>query len=150
MAKYDDTEYQEQVAFFKWLKLAYPNHYPVITASSGGGYRAISTAVRLKASGVKAGVPDIFLPIQRFSDFINYPGLYIEMKCGAAPGKPIGVLSKVQIDYIKRLIANGYAVYVCNDWVSASTIVKFYLDKPKTFYFHQMNDVVKNALGVNN
>ena len=70
-------EYQEQCAFFEWLKIKYPKAYEVSTASAAGEIRcSIQKGVRLKKMGVKAGWPDIFIawPTKR------YVGFFIEMK----------------------------------------------------------------------
>ena len=44
----------------------------------GGGKRDAKTATILKRQGVKAGVPDLHLPVARG----GYHGLYIELKVG--------------------------------------------------------------------
>lgn len=72
------TESVEQQCLFRWaafqsgkypeLKLLY--HVP------NGGSRKKSEAGRFKAEGVKAGVPDLCLPVARG----GYHGLYIELK----------------------------------------------------------------------
>ena len=56
----------------------------------------------LKAMGLRAGVPDLFLAIARG----GYHGLYVEVK------GPKGRLSKVQRDYHVKLIEKGYCVRV--------------------------------------
>lgn len=73
-------EAREQEALFRWadfaagtmpeLKLLY--HIP------NGGSRNKAEAANLKRQGVKAGVPDLFLPVPRG----GYHGLYIELKFG--------------------------------------------------------------------
>jgi hypothetical protein len=55
--------------------------YPALRmlhAIPNGGHRHKATAARLKAAGVKAGVPDICLPVARG----DWHGLYIELKVG--------------------------------------------------------------------
>jgi hypothetical protein len=66
----------EQTALFSWAtwqEQLYPDlkwmyHVP------NGGHRNKATAARLKAAGVKAGVPDVVLPAPKGI----YHGLYIE------------------------------------------------------------------------
>ena len=75
-----DDESGHQEALFEWAayhmdcmpELEYMHHIP------NGGKRDKRTAVALKRQGVKAGVPDICLPVARN----GYHGLYIELKAG--------------------------------------------------------------------
>ena len=74
------TEHQEQTALFRILAM-YEDKYPLlkwIHAIPNGGHRHISVAKRMKDSGVKSGVWDIFVPIP----VDGYSGMYIEMKWG--------------------------------------------------------------------
>ena len=73
-----------------------------IWANPNGGKRDPRTAARLKAEGVKRGVPDITVAIKAS----GYAGMYIEMK------KPGGRLSPDQRDMIAELRAAGYHVVV--------------------------------------
>ena len=80
------SEEQEQVALFKWAKLQ-ENVYPALRLLyhiPNGGKRDKVTAARLKAAGVKAGVPDICLPVPAG----GCNGLYIEMKYGNSKPSP--------------------------------------------------------------
>ena len=69
-----NREEREQIAIFKWAEmqkgLSLLHHIP------NGGKRGKVEAARLKAAGVKAGIPDICLPIPRN----GYGALYIELK----------------------------------------------------------------------
>ena len=65
-----DLEHQEQVALFNWAKF-FENKCKdlgMMYAIPNGGKRHIAVARKLKAEGVKAGVPDIFLavPVEGF------------------------------------------------------------------------------------
>ena len=84
-----DLEHKEQVALVQWLRIKKIPH----NATPNGGYRNISTAVKLKAEGVVAGFPDItiFLP-----NFV----LYIEMK---RKGGTIQANQKEWISYLNSL-----------------------------------------------
>lgn len=72
------TESAEQQLLFRWARF-YVSKYPELALLyhiPNGGSRRKSEAGRFKAEGVKAGVPDLFLPAARG----NFHGLYIEMK----------------------------------------------------------------------
>ena len=67
---------------------------------------------------MKAGVPDIFLPVASGI----YHGLFIEMK--RAKG---GTVSEAQNEWITRLIRQGYAVLVCHGADEAICMIREYL-----------------------
>lgn len=72
------NESVEQQCLFRWAEFA-SGKYPELRLMyhiPNGGARSKATAGRLKAEGVKAGVPDICLPVSRD----GYHGLYIELK----------------------------------------------------------------------
>ena len=109
----------EQICLFRWaayssgampeLKLLY--HVP------NGGKRDIATAKKLKAEGVKAGVPDICLPVARG----KYHGLYIELKVGK------NKTTENQDMWLEALNKNGYYTDVCYGWEEASKVITDYL-----------------------
>ena len=73
-----DQEHREQVALFKALKLQERTNplFANVFAIPNGGHRHIKVAAKLKAEGVKAGIPDIFVAVPN-----SYSaGLFIEMK----------------------------------------------------------------------
>ncbi|QNU68698.1 VRR-NUC domain-containing protein [Ruminiclostridium herbifermentans] len=82
-----------------------------------GGKRDIATAKRLKAEGVKAGVPDICLPVPRGV----YHGLYIELKAGE------NKTTRKQNEWLEALDNNGYFTAVCYGWEEASKVITNYL-----------------------
>jgi len=85
---------------------------------ANGGMRHKSTAGRMKAAGVKPGVPDIFVPVASY----GYHGLFIELKSLKKGVK----LSSAQINKGYKLAEQGYAMVVCNGWRSAlKTIIKY-------------------------
>lgn len=113
------NEEQEQAAVFEWA--AYEaQRYPGIELMfhiPNGGYRDKATAVRLKAAGVKPGVPDIFLPVPRG----GCAGLFVEMKVGA--NRP----TKDQLRYLDELMHQGYAVAVCYGYEEAVAAITGYM-----------------------
>jgi hypothetical protein len=82
-----------------------------------GGSRNKLEAANLKKQGVKAGVPDLFLPISRG----GYHGLFIELKYGK--NKP----TEKQAEWLKSLNEQGYAVAVCYGCEEASEKILKYL-----------------------
>lgn len=67
---------------------------------------------------MKAGVPDLFLPVSRD----GYHGLFIELKRQAG-----GRVSDEQKEWIQELRDQGYRVEVCKGWEAAAGVLKNYL-----------------------
>lgn len=112
-------EQGQQVALMEWAALArgtLPELDLLYHIPNGGG-RTKAEAGILKAMGVKAGIPDLFLSVARGT----WHGLYIEMKSGK------GRLSDAQRDMASKLIQQGYAVFTCRDWIQAKDAIRNYL-----------------------
>lgn len=147
------TESAHQCAFFAWCAVAQnhgfaaadmwadtgkimPGNGPAVWPlewiyhTPNGGTRgndARERAIRggkLKAEGVKAGIPDIFLPYP----IAAYHGLYIEMKKPTQKPKRggSGGVSQEQAAFVEFARANAYAVAVCYSWREAADTVKAY------------------------
>lgn len=115
------SEESEQITLFTWANMQ-KNNYPDLALMfhiPNGGLRSKSEAKRFKASGVKPGVPDIFLPVPRG----QYCGLFIEMK--RIKG---GRVSEEQSDWISRLEMQGYKCEVCRGWQKAAEVIEKYLE----------------------
>jgi len=113
------TEHQEQVSLFRWADFArarYPE-LALLFAIPNGGHRHKAVAKRMKAEGVRAGVPDLCLPIPRGP----WHGLFIEMKTAA--GRP----SQAQNVWLTALRAQGYRAEVCRGWHAARAVIEAYL-----------------------
>lgn len=82
-----------------------------------GEKRDIGTARKLKQEGVKAGVPDLVLPVSRG----GYHGLYIELKVGK--NKP----TKEQKEWLEALKQEGYYATWCVGSEAAIKIIEEYL-----------------------
>ena len=78
-------------------------------AIPNGGKRAISVAKKLKAEGVKRGVPDLFIPELK---------LWVEMK--KVKG---GSTSKEQKEWILYLNDCGYKAVVCKGFQAAKQYI---------------------------
>jgi hypothetical protein len=84
-----------------------------------GGKRDIVTAVQMRDSGVRAGIPDYFLPVARG----QHHGLYIELKRDRG-----GQTSPAQNAIIARLREQGYRVEVCKGHLAAIRVLEEYLN----------------------
>lgn len=116
-------EHEMQVALFRWAAYSL-KQYPELNlmfAIPNGGARNIVVAKKLKAEGVKRGVPDIFLPVPRGT----HAGLFIEMKAGK------NKLTLEQKEWAQGLLSMGYHVVLCYSWEEAVEIIKTYLGDKK-------------------
>lgn len=117
----EDTEQIGVIEWAEWHTSQYPelkllHHIP------NGGKRNAVEAARLKAMGVRAGVPDLCLPAPRG----GYAGLYIEMKYGK--NKP----TDKQNEWIAALRQQGYKVTVCYSGAEATQELESYLRQQYT------------------
>jgi len=91
-----NSEHLEQVRLVSWFRKTYPDTR--ILAIPNGGIRSASAGASLKAEGVSAGVPDLFVP-----EWL----LWIEMKRSTG-----GTVSPAQRDWISYLESIGHQVIV--------------------------------------
>jgi hypothetical protein len=108
-------------------------------AIPNGGERNKIVAANLKAEGVRAGVPDILLPVPGYEvpgdDTPKWYGLFIEMKKPGAKHKrkvptdkwDTGGVSEEQKIWLAALEGQGYKCVVCYSWYEAANEIKFYL-----------------------
>lgn len=121
MAERFSPESSEQVSLFEWCEYSL-GKYPQLSLLfhvPNGGFRSAATAGRMKAEGVKAGVPDLCLPVARG----GYHGLFIEMKAGR--NKP----TELQKKWLTDLQEQGYLTAVCYGWEEAARLLTDYLEK---------------------
>lgn len=126
------SEHAHQRAFFAWLAwMKHLNVYPKadrMFAIPNGGKRDPITAARLKAEGVKPGVPDTFYPVPspglmdgamhvKASNvlFVKHCGLWLEFK---KPQK--GRERSQQSERMEWMIEDGYAVATVYSWRAAA------------------------------
>jgi hypothetical protein len=120
-----DPEHQQQkILMNRLLTLAenqprYAMAWKRTHAIPNGGKRGKAQAGKLKAEGVKTGVPDVFvaLPVGRFH------GLYIEMKRVDGGG-----LSRKQDEWIRDSLALGYMAACCKGAAAAEAVWRDYVD----------------------
>lgn len=133
------TEHAHQCALMCWaadMAVAEPR-LKLLFAIPNGGERNPVVAARLKAEGVKAGVPDLMLPVScetqaqhhhpdrpatLVTTVVRWHGLFIEMK------KPKdGKVSDKQGKWHADLTAQGYKVVTCWGWEEARDTLLWYL-----------------------
>jgi len=115
------SEHEEQKALFYWASVML-HRYPelkLLHAIPNGGLRNKVVAAKLKAEGVKPGVPDVCLPIPRG----GFHGLYIEMKI--IKGYKI---SDDQDWWAVKLRDQGYKARLCRGCKEAIEVIEKYLD----------------------
>lgn len=112
-------EHQHQTALFRWAgyQTRRRPELSLMFAIPNGGRRDAVTGARLKAEGVKPGVPDIFLPVARQ----EWHGLFIELKAGR------NKLTQAQTAWHAHLSQQGYRVAVCYGYEAAIEVIEEYL-----------------------
>lgn len=115
------TEAQEQEAVIRWAEMStgrYPELALLFHIPNGGSRKDAREGAHFKKLGVKAGVPDLFLPIARHG--LN--GLFIEMKRERNYS-----VTEEQYAWIARLRKEGYAATVCCGYEEARKTIEEYL-----------------------
>lgn len=114
-------EDDHQKALFQWAALK--PELATLFAIPNGGKRNPREAARLKAQGVKSGVPDVYLPLPSG----RFHGLFIELKRPIVKGEAKPVLSKEQGVWLEVLAKQGYRAEVCFGWLAARDVILDYL-----------------------
>lgn len=114
------SEHEHQVALFAWAE-SQTHRWPelaLLYAIPNGGKRGKAVAGKLKAEGVKRGVPDVCLPVPR----AQFHGLFVELK--RIGGKP----DERQLEWRAQLRAQGYRAEIVEGWHAARDLLIRYLD----------------------
>lgn len=114
------TESAEQQLLFQWARMQ-SGKYPELTLLyhiPNEGKRSHKTGARMKAEGLKTGVPDICLPVARG----GHHGLYIELK--RVKNSRVTV---AQMAWIEALTKQGYVAAVCRGADEAIELITRYL-----------------------
>lgn len=114
-------EHKEQVTLMQWWALAHQQFgipEQCLFAIPNGGNRDAITGAHLKAEGVRAGVPDLFLAVPKHPNH----GMFIEMK--KAKG---GRVSDRQTAIMSLMEDHGYVCTVCHGWTEARAAIERYL-----------------------
>lgn len=119
------SESWEQKTLFRWWNVYRSGNCPgaLMFAIPNGGARDAVTGSRMKAEGVLAGVPDVFLAWPSKGRH----GLFLELK--RAKGGNVSEAQKI-ITVILR--DAGYGVAVCHGWEAARSVILQYLEDDET------------------
>ena len=114
-------EHDEQSALFEWANAAQGEHPELcmLFAIPNGGARHPAVAAQLKAEGVKAGVPDIFLAVARG----RWHGLFVELKRADRSNHA----TSAQRAWMEMLRRYGYSAIVCYGATDAINAIMGYL-----------------------
>lgn len=120
VASHIPTESAEQKTLFEWAKRL-SGKYPeldLLYHIPNEGRRSVRTGARMKAEGLRSGVPDICLPVARGGNH----GLYIELK-----RVKNSRVTREQLEWIEALVAQGYVAAVCRGCDEAISLITDYL-----------------------
>jgi hypothetical protein len=112
-----NQEHKLQVACVKWFRQQYPQYANLLFAIPNGGARNAVTGAMLKAEGVTAGVPDLFLAVPMY----HFHGKFIELK--VQPNNP----TPEQTAMMERLELQGYSCSVYYTFEQFETMITNYL-----------------------
>lgn len=120
------NESAHQRALFLWASHAAGTRpeLRMLFAIPNAGKRSKASGGRGKSEGMKAGVPDMCLPVKRG----GYGGLFIELKRPSALGKPRGKPTPEQLQWLGDLQAYGQFAMICYGWDEARQAIEAYLD----------------------
>ena len=132
------TESMEQQCLMKWthynlgrwpqLRLLY--HIP------NEGRRSQTTGGRLKAEGMKRGVPDLCLPVAKG----GWHALYIELK-----RRDGGRVSQEQKEWLDALAEAGNRAVICRGWEEAAQEIEAYLRMPEPDWENRRTLIIDRA-----
>lgn len=111
------TEQEALIVWCEWQQAKHPELKLLYHVPNGGSRNPLEAA-NLKRQGVKAGVPDLCLPVP----MNGFHGLYIEMKYGK------NKTTEAQKEWLRELEAQGYITAVCYSAEEAKDVISTYLN----------------------
>ena len=117
----NNREHQEQVAVFQWAGIMRKKHpeLDLLYAVPNAGKRTPRQGAYMKAEGMKAGVPDIVLPVARG----GFNSLYIELKIAK------GRATDNQLAFLDKLTAENNLAVICIGADAAIRQIETYLEE---------------------
>jgi hypothetical protein len=96
--------------------------WEMIFAIPNGGKRDKATAGKLKAEGLKKGIPDLMIPLARMKGNVHRNGLYLEVKWDK------NTLSESQEWWFRRLRIEGYVCEVAYTFEEAMNTLTWWIE----------------------
>ena len=126
------SEHGHQQALFCWASLNI-DKYPQLQwlyAIPNGFFATPGQKAKMKAEGLKDGVPDVCLPVPRYDSWLGawWHGLYIELKIIKRRNHKDGGCSKDQLEWIDYLTKADYRCHICYGWEDARDKILEYLN----------------------
>jgi hypothetical protein len=128
------SESGHQKALFCWAALNVAT-YPQLKwlyAVPNGFFSTSGQKAKMKAEGLRDGVPDICLAVPTFSEYLPKvmlcAGLYIELKIEKRRNQKNGGCSEEQLEWLDYLQRAGYKALVCYGWQEAVKAIEEYLN----------------------
>ena len=112
------SEHEEQVAVVEYCDLL---SIPIFHIPNEAK-RSPAVAARLKAEGLRPGIPDLCVPVAKGI----FHSLYIEMK------DEKGRLTDAQIEWLVRLRKEGMCAYCCKGAANAIELISRYMDEDES------------------
>lgn len=110
------TESILQQHCIRWFDYKYPKFSQLLFAIPNAGKRSYKTGNRMRAEGLRKGIPDLFLAVAH----LHWHGLFIEMKTDK------GKLSPEQQSFIGKVEYN-YKCVVCRSFDDFEREINLYL-----------------------
>lgn len=120
------TEQEHVIEWCMYRKNAYPELELIFHVPNGGSRNKLE-ASNLKRQGVKAGVPDLVLPVSRGM----YHGMFLEMKFGT------NKVQQSQKKWLEELKKQGYYTVVCYGAENAVKVIEEYLNLKSGTYMSE-------------
>lgn len=119
------SEHAHQVALFNWSRMHEKAHpeLRLMYAIPNAAKRSKRQGAYMKAEGLRAGVPDVCLPVARQ----GFHALYIELKRPRTATQRAGTVSAAQSDMLDRLNQERNLAIVCYGWEEAAKAIIDYV-----------------------
>lgn len=117
------SEHGHQSVVIAWCDLCkYKDARKIFAIPNGTNIPSHTGRAKAKREGLKAGVPDLMLPVARG----GFNGLFIEMKKPKDRKSSAGKPSKEQLIRLQELSNDGYFALICiGADVAIDTIIKY-------------------------
>ncbi len=130
-----NTEHSHHKALFCWSQQSGISELKWLFAVPNGFFGSAAQKAKMMAEGLKPGVWDIYLPVQRpikdnglIVSQAWYSGLWIEMKHERMRNRKDGGLTAEQISF-RNDLQGEYKLVVCYSWIEAKNAILHYLGR---------------------